>query len=107
MPWLEDASFRVGGLDRDGKVTLALAAALAVFFILAAVLSARWPFLVALALSLAAAVVCLAAVVDILATPGLLFTSVGPGLLLACAGALSAVVSSAVGVSARRSASVQ
>lgn len=102
LAWFEDASYRVSGLARDGKLTLALAVALAICFLSAVVLGARWPFLVALALALAASVVCLTAVVDILATPGLLFSSVGSGLLLACGGALSAVIWSAVGVSVDR-----
>jgi hypothetical protein len=105
LPWVtadfEIVSFSKGGLSGDGVITIIAGLLGLAFFAVGVVGKARWPFAVALAMSLLATAVAAWDTIDVSGTVG---ASVGIGLILCLIAGIIGVVAGIGGVASPRSA---
>lgn len=103
LPWIEDTGVKVSGLDRDGRLTLAVGMLGLLFCLLAIALRSRWPFVPIIIAGLTVSSVALLEMVELARTMGLSITDAGPALWISTAAGIVAVVAGAGGASLIRS----
>lgn len=89
-----------GGLDKDGMITIVMAVAAGVFFLVGVIGKARWPFVVGLIISILTLAVFTIDLFDVVNT--LSVSNVGYGLWVGTAGAALGLVAGIGGIAARR-----
>ena len=103
IPWIEDASVKVSGLDTDGRLTVAVGLIGLLFCMLAIALRSRWPFVPVIIAGLTMSSVALLEMVDLARATGLSITDAGPALWISTVAGIIAVVAGAGGASLVRS----
>ncbi len=99
LPWVSYSGVNVSGLQRDGRIMLALCLLGIVSGLLGLVLDTKWPFLLLAILGIAVAALAITDILDVSTTAGLSIANVGSGLFLGAAAGLAAVVAGAGGMS--------
>jgi hypothetical protein len=95
-------TFNASGWDKDGKITVFLAALALAFFVVGLVGKSRWPFIVALAFSLILTGIMIVDIFDIIGTTGLSFSNVGYSLIMGAAAGVVGIIAGIGGTAARR-----
>ena len=103
LPWIEDSGVRVSGLDRNGRLTLAVGLIGFLFCLLAMALRSRWPFVPVMIAGLTVSSVALLEIVDLTRSTALSIADAGPALWISTAAGIVAVVAGAGGASLTRS----
>lgn len=99
LPWVSYSGVNVSGLQRDGRIMLALCLLGIVSGLLGLVLDTKWPFLLLAILGIAVAALAITDILDVSTTAGLSIANVGSGLFLGAAAGLAAVVAGVGGMS--------
>lgn len=101
LPWVSYPGGNVGGIQRDGKIMLALGLLGVLFGLLGLVLDSRWPFAPLALLGVSVTALAIIDIIDVSTTAGLGLSNVGIGLFVGMAVGVAAVVSGTGGVSLR------
>ncbi len=103
ISWIDEWGLRVSGLDRDGRLALAMALAGLLFSLLAIALRSRWPFVPAMVAGMAVSSLALLEMVDLARSAGFSISGAGTALWVSAAAGIVALVAGAGGASLRRS----
>jgi hypothetical protein len=99
MRWVTYPGGNVAGIQRDGKMMLALGLLGALFALVGLVTDSRWPFVPLAILGVAVTALAVIDIIDVSTTAGLGLSNVGIGLFAGAAAGFAAVVSGAGGIS--------
>lgn len=99
LTWVSYSGVNINGLQRDGRIMLALGLMGIVSGLLGLVLDTRWPSAPLGILGVAVAALAITDILDVSTTAGLSIANVGVGLFLGAAAGLVAVVAGAGGMS--------